>query len=77
MYYFIINPKSSSGKGMKFWWIVKDELDKNHISYSSSFTKYPGHATELAKKFVMLPKELKYYCFRWRWNFKRSDKWNR
>lgn len=50
MYYFIINPKSSSGKGMKFWWIVKDELDKNHISYSSSFTKYPGHATELAKE---------------------------
>lgn len=53
MYHFIINPKSSSGRGIRFWWIVKDELEKQQISYSAVFTKHVGHATELARQICM------------------------
>jgi YegS/Rv2252/BmrU family lipid kinase len=48
MYHFIINPKSSSGKGIKYWWIVKNELDQKQVAYTAAFTKHTGHATELA-----------------------------
>lgn len=50
MYYFIINPKSSSGKGIRHWWTVKDELDRQNITYTADFTKQVGHAIELASK---------------------------
>jgi len=50
MYHFIINPKSSSGKGIRYWWIVKSELDKKQVSYTASFTRYPGHAIEIASQ---------------------------
>lgn len=50
MYHFIINPKSSSGRGIRFWWVVKDELDKQNIEYIAIFTKHQGHATELARQ---------------------------
>jgi diacylglycerol kinase family enzyme len=50
MYHFIINPKSSSGRGIRYWWIVKSELDKQQIPYTFIFTKYMGHATELAEQ---------------------------
>ncbi|MDF2904812.1 MAG: hypothetical protein K0R34_133 [Herbinix sp.] len=50
MYHFIINPKSSSGRGIRFWWVVKDELEKQKIEYSVVFTKHPGHATELTRQ---------------------------
>lgn len=48
MYHFIINPKSSSGRGIRYWWTVKTELDRQQISYTAAFTKYTRHATELA-----------------------------
>lgn len=48
MYHFIINPKSSSGKGIRYWWSVKSELDSRQISYNAYFTKHEGHASELA-----------------------------
>lgn len=50
MYHFIINPKSSSGKGIRHWWTVKDELDRQKIIYTADFTKHIGHAIELTKK---------------------------
>lgn len=50
MYHFIINPKSSSGRGIRYWWIVKSELDRQQISYSATFTKHMGHATELTEQ---------------------------
>ncbi len=50
MYHFIINPKSSSGRGIRYWWVVKDELDKQQIEYNTYFTKHMGHATELARQ---------------------------
>lgn len=50
MYHFIINPKSSSGKGIRYWWIVKAMLDESNISYTETFTNYMGHATEIAEE---------------------------
>lgn len=50
MYHFIINPKSSSGRGIRFWWIVKSELDKREVSYTATFTKHMGHATEIVRE---------------------------
>jgi diacylglycerol kinase family enzyme len=50
MYHFIINPKSSSGKGIKYWRTVKSELDNKLVSYTATFTRYPGHATEIARQ---------------------------
>ncbi|MDD3173605.1 MAG: diacylglycerol kinase family lipid kinase [Herbinix sp.] len=49
MYHFIINPKSSSGRGIQYWWTVKSELDKQQIRYTAVFTKHTGHATELTR----------------------------
>jgi YegS/Rv2252/BmrU family lipid kinase len=50
MYHFIINPKSSSGRGIRYWWSVKSELDKREIPYTAAFTKHMGHAIELAEQ---------------------------
>jgi YegS/Rv2252/BmrU family lipid kinase len=50
MYHFIINPKSSSGRGIRFWWVVKDELEKQGIAYTFAFTERVGHAAELARQ---------------------------
>lgn len=50
MYHFIINPKSSSGKGIRYWWLVKSELDTRQIAYAAYFTKQEGHAIELAEQ---------------------------
>ncbi|NLJ96619.1 MAG: diacylglycerol kinase family lipid kinase [Clostridiales bacterium] len=49
MYHFIINPRASSGKGIRYWWTVKQELDRLNISYTASFTKKMGHAMELVR----------------------------
>jgi YegS/Rv2252/BmrU family lipid kinase len=59
MYHFIINPKSSSGRGIKFWWIVKDELEKQQVPYKAIFTKHIGHATELVKQICSENSEIK------------------
>ena len=51
MYHFIINPKSRSERGIKIWHLVKEELDKKEeVSYTFHITRYPNHATELAKE---------------------------
>ena len=48
MYHFIINPKSSSGKGIRHWWTIKGKLDSQNIAYTADFTMHEGHAMELA-----------------------------
>ena len=49
MYHFIINPKSSSGKGIRYWQKVNEVLDKREIPYNAVFTRHSGHAIELAE----------------------------
>lgn len=58
MYYFIINPKSSYGKSSRFWEIIKDELDKNEISYSAHFSREEGHASQLATEICSKSEEI-------------------
>lgn len=55
MYHIIINPKSSSGKGIRYWWAVKNELDKKKIIYTANFTRYSGHASEIAAQISKKP----------------------
>ena len=50
MYYFIINPKSKTGKGIKIWHKVQAKLDELHIPYKYYFTNYEFHSTKLAEK---------------------------
>ena len=50
MYDIIINPHSSSGRGLSIWKEVEKELKKQKIAYHHYFTKKPGDATEYAKK---------------------------
>lgn len=48
MYYFIINPKSRSGRGKTIWTLVRSRLDELQIQYKYYFTRHKFHATELA-----------------------------
>lgn len=49
MYYFIVNPASSSGKGMKIWQSVEHQLRADHIPYHVFFTDHHGHGEKLAR----------------------------
>ena len=57
MIYFIVNPKSRTGRGLKIWRQVKAYLKENNISYMAVDTKYEGHATLLASQVSNLPYE--------------------
>ena len=59
MYYFIINPNSSSGKSSRFWWLIKEELDKNKIPYSVHFSREEGHASQLTSEICSKSEEIK------------------
>lgn len=50
MLYFIVNPKSSSGKGLQLWQTAEQWLKTHHISYEAFFTENSGHASALAKE---------------------------
>lgn len=47
MYHIIINANSRSGKGIRIWTTVKNELDNRHIDYICYFTKHKDHAITL------------------------------
>lgn len=49
-YYFIVNPKSRTGKTKEIWDELEGELTRRNVDYQAFFTEYKGHATELAKK---------------------------
>lgn len=49
MYYFIINPKSKTGKGLKIWKSIQAKLDELQISYKYYFTRYKFHSTQIAE----------------------------
>lgn len=49
MYYFIVNPISSSGKGMRLWEQAQAILDAKNIEYESFILEGPGEAEELAR----------------------------
>lgn len=57
MYYFIVNPKSKSGRSLKLWEEIKATLETQGLAYRVSFTKHLGHGTELAAKLGADPAE--------------------
>lgn len=48
MYYFIINPNSRSGTGLRIWRQLEQQLKNQQISYQAYLTEYVGHARKLA-----------------------------
>ena len=55
MYHFIINPRSRSGAGYRIWRQLKPLLAQERISYRAHFTRYAGHAAELARSITEAP----------------------
>lgn len=50
MYHIIVNPTSSSGKGMDAWREIKDILDRKNVAYKVYVLRKPGEATMVAGK---------------------------
>lgn len=50
MYQVIVNPTSSSGKGMEAWNKIKEILDRRHVTYEVHVLREPGEATHIARK---------------------------
>lgn len=50
MYYFIVNPNSRSGNGIKIWYLVKNELDSLEVQYTAYFTRHNLHASEIVQE---------------------------
>ncbi|SFB17973.1 MULTISPECIES: diacylglycerol kinase family protein [unclassified Bacillus (in: firmicutes)] len=46
--YFIVNTQARNGHCLKTWQSVETELQKHDIKYHAFFTRYRGHAIELA-----------------------------
>lgn len=59
MYYFIVNPKAQSGRGIIVWKRVRRVLEKRHIPYEALYTEYAGHATVLAREAAEREEEIK------------------
>ena len=48
MFYFIVNPRARSGQGINIWEKAEEILSAKNTEYEVYFTKYTGHARELA-----------------------------
>ncbi len=47
MFFFLVNPASKSGHGMKVWKTVSSYLNERNVEYEVFFSKRPGHVQEL------------------------------
>ena len=54
MFYFIVNPHARSDQGMDIWKKAEEILAAEKVEYEVFFTKYTGHAKELAKQIAVL-----------------------
>ena len=54
MFYFIVNPHARSGQGMDIWKKAEEILAAQNTEYEVFFTKYTGHARELARQIAIL-----------------------
>lgn len=50
MYYFIVNPNSHSGDGIKIWKKLEKQLDHDSVDYEAYLTREPGDARTAARK---------------------------
>ena len=49
-YYFIVNPYSRTGSGLKIWKKIREYLQSAGIPHQAFQTKYRGHASEIAAR---------------------------
>ena len=49
MYFFIVNPCSSGGRGERIWKKLKKLLEKRTVSYEAYLTRQPGEARDYAR----------------------------
>ena len=54
MFYFIVNPHARSGQGINIWKKAEGFLAAEDTEYEVFFTKYTGHARELARQIAVL-----------------------
>lgn len=59
MIHFIVNPNSCLGKGKDTWEKVRDFLEGNDIEYNVHFTKYSGHALDIACSLTKIEDKVK------------------
>lgn len=52
--FFIVNTAASNGKSLKVWKRTVNELERRKVNYRTFTTKYPGHATELARQIAKM-----------------------
>lgn len=50
--YFIVNPVSGSGEGMRRFLFVRGIMEQRGIEYGYCFSEYPGHAVKLAREAI-------------------------
>lgn len=48
MYYFIVNPHSRHGRGLKIWKKIEQQLRRKGAEYEAFLTERPGQAAEIA-----------------------------
>ena len=50
MYYFLVNLKGGSGKSVRRWKIIKNQLEKNNVAYELLVPEFQGDATRIARE---------------------------
>ena len=50
MYHFIVNPRSSSGKGLRLWRKIEERLEEQGKPYRVHYTKDGWHGARIARK---------------------------
>ena len=53
MYHFIVNPSSSSGRGLALWHQIEEKLRKQDKTYKVHYTKDGWHGARIARKIAM------------------------
>ncbi len=48
MIYFIVNPNSQGGNGLKIWNKIHEVLEEKEVEYHVYFTEYPKHAIKIS-----------------------------
>lgn len=59
---FIVNPVAGKGKALKLVPHINSLMEKLSLSYDVEITKAPKHATEIAREYIQLNKNLRIYA---------------
>lgn len=54
MIYFVVNPRSGNGKGIRVWNHLEEILVRQNVVYDKIITQHAGHTSEWCRSFVEL-----------------------